>query len=119
MARLKELYDGLGACLNEKGYFGSVLENGPVDEQQLAGNSRFLRSLPAYYRLTNDNEALSKAREVMENLFAPASYVYAKYPLGERKKGAVSGSLADQDNGWKLSSGIGAAFLAFDGFSSG
>lgn len=119
MARLKELYDGLDACLNAKGYFGSVLENGLVDEQQLAGNSWFLRSLLAYNRLTHDNEALGKARKVMENLFVPASYAYAKYPLGERKKGAVSGSLVDETNGWKLSSDIGAAFLAFDGFSSG
>lgn len=119
LERLEELYEGLDQCLNEKGYFGPVHEDGLVDEQQLAGNSWFLRALIEFYRYSGKKDALGKARRVMENLFVPASYHYADYPLGERKKGEVSGSLVDETNGWKLSSDIGAAFLAFDGFSAG
>lgn len=103
--------------VNSQGYFGKIVNPALLDEQQLAGNSWCLRGLVEHYRAFHDERSFSFAKKIVENLYLPALPRYASYPAKRKEKttGGAAGNLADQEEGWLLSSDIGCAFIALDG----
>lgn len=116
---LEEAMILLPSRLNEKGYFGPVYPFGTVDEQQLSGNSWFLRAICEYYLWTGEPRTLDQIRQVVEHLLLPASGHYAEYPtLPEQRifNGFAVGELQEGKVGnWHLSTDIGCAFIMLDG----
>ena len=103
---------------NTKSYFGKEFDGETVDEQQLSGHNWYLRGLLKYALLFNSDFAMQAAKSTVENLYLPAMAWYDSYPL-ERKHltGGVSGNVIGTQNGWKLSSDVGCAFMCVDGLA--
>jgi len=118
---LEAILERLPGALNGKGYFGRVLPAGLLDEQQLAGNSWFLRGLLEYEAWTNDAGALAAAERVARELLLPARGSFGSYPADPADRadhGEAAGRLADEPvRGWYLSTDIGCAFIMLDGAS--
>ena len=117
-AYLEEAMRMLPSRLNGKGFFGPVHPRGTVDEQQLSGNSWFLRAICEYYLWTEDDFALNVIHRMIDNLLLPAAGYYAEYPLdpGQRSyDGAAIGELFGKVGAWHLSTDIGCAFIMLDG----
>ncbi|WP_221469063.1 beta-L-arabinofuranosidase domain-containing protein [Cohnella nanjingensis] len=115
---LEEAIRMLPSRLNEKGFFGPVHPRGTVDEQQLSGNSWFLRALCEYYLWTKDDFALSVIHRLIDNLLLPAVGYYAEYPLDPVQRsydGSAIGELFGKVGAWHLSTDIGCAFIMLDG----
>lgn len=51
----QEILEGILDRMNERGYYGPILPNGEISEQQAAGNSWILRGLLEAYLLTREN----------------------------------------------------------------
>ena len=58
---MREIFRGVYARFNEKGYLGKILPEGFFDEQQISGHNWLLRALLEYTRLTGDAEARAAA----------------------------------------------------------
>ena len=103
---------------NAKSYFGKEFDGETVDEQQLSGHNWYLRGLLKYALLFNSDFAMQAAKSTVENLYLPAMAWYNSYPL-ERNHltGGVSGNVIGTQNGWKLSSDVGCAFMCIDGLA--
>lgn len=103
---------------NAKSYFGKEFDSETVDEQQLSGHNWYLRGLLKYALLFNSDFAMQAAKSTVENLYLPAMAWYNSYPL-ERNQltGGVSGNVIGTQNGWKLSSDVGCAFMCVDGLA--
>ena len=103
---------------NAKSYFGKEFEGEIVDEQQLSGHNWYLRGLLKYAALFNNEFAMQAAKSTVENLYLLAMAWYDSYPL-ERNQltGGVSGNVIGTQNGWKLSSDVGCAFMCVDGLA--
>ncbi|SDX57833.1 beta-L-arabinofuranosidase domain-containing protein [Paenibacillus sp. CF384] len=105
--------------LNGLGYFGNILPEGITDEQQLSGNSWFLRALCELYAWKRQPEVLEQIGRIVKNLLLPAHSHFAHYPTdpSERAEGGeASGTLADKTvRDWYLSTDIGCAFIMLDG----
>ncbi|MDP4153668.1 MAG: glycoside hydrolase family 127 protein [Bacillota bacterium] len=116
---LYEILNKLPAHLNGNNYFGKIMEKGEVDEQQLAGNSWFLRSMCEYYEWTGDAFAYKVIKDIAEKLIIPTKDFYHIYPLSpdqRNKDGQAMGELVkDTRNGWHLSTDTGCAFIMLDG----
>jgi len=116
---LAEIMERLPRHLNEKGYFGPVHPPGTVDEQQLSGNSWFLRAMAEHYLWRRDAFSLSVVERIAEHLLLPARGHYADYPvLPEQRvfEGEAIGALQKEQVGaWRLSTDIGCAFIMLDG----
>lgn len=115
-AILKRLPD----ALNERGYFGRLLPEGQLDEQQLAGNSWFLRGMLEYEAWTGDAGALAVAERVARELLLPARGSFAGYPADPTDRASLGGEAAgrlveEPVRGWYLSTDIGCAFIMLDG----
>lgn len=112
------LIDQLPEKTNTLGYFGD--EPGELmDEQQLSGQSWYLRGLLEYYQQFGDEKVLGYAKSTVEHLYLPLKEKIHTYPL-ERKEqgdGGVSGDVAGIEQGWKLSTDIGCVFMSIDGLS--
>lgn len=104
--------------VNGGGYLGDSA-NGVANEQQLSGHSWLLRGFCEYYRVFNDDRVLSYARDIVKNLYLPLKDLYNKYPTdrAEENLGGVGGSISREENGWKLSTDIGCAYMCVDGLS--
>ncbi|MHB1452588.1 MAG: beta-L-arabinofuranosidase domain-containing protein [Saccharofermentanales bacterium] len=105
--------------LNDKGYFGEVLPDGFISEQQAAGTSWVLRSLIEYYRWTNDSSILQAIHKIIENYLFPLADAIDSYPSTEevgRHEGFVEGRLIDgRFDKWYLSTDTGCLFIMLDG----
>ncbi|UVI33713.1 beta-L-arabinofuranosidase domain-containing protein [Paenibacillus spongiae] len=116
---LAEIMRRLPSRLNEKGFFGPVYAAGTIDEQQLSGNSWFLRSMAEHYLWKKDAFSLSVVENMTEYLLLPARGYYADYPvLPEQRvfEGEAIGELQKEKVGaWRLSTDIGCAFIMLDG----
>jgi len=110
------LMDSLEKVTNEDGYFGNIQKEGNFDEQQLSGNSWFLRGLIEYYKLFNSQKALDYANKVVNNLFVPYLKAIGNYPIDREKstKGKVDGFIVEELNGWRLSTDVICAFMPLD-----
>ena len=116
---MHEMMSDIKSHLNEKLYFGKVYDGETVDEQQLSGNSWFLRGLMKYANLFDSREAEEIAKCVFENLYYPALGHFSHYPLTPRRCGEVAGTIiADGDDGWRLSSDVGCGIMSSDGVSA-
>ena len=69
---LDEILELVPGRLNELGYFGEVLPSGHMDEQQVSGNSWFLRGLVECYHWRPDAALLGMIRRVVDGLLLPA-----------------------------------------------
>ncbi|MFC3800080.1 beta-L-arabinofuranosidase domain-containing protein [Cohnella sp. GCM10012308] len=116
---LAEIMERLPDRLNAHGYFGPVQEPGTVDEQQLSGNSWFLRAMAEHYRWKKDAFSLSVIERIVRHLLLPASGHYREYPILPEQRvfaGEAIGELQQERVGaWRLSSDIGCAFIMLDG----
>ncbi|MBP3966006.1 beta-L-arabinofuranosidase domain-containing protein [Paenibacillus lignilyticus] len=105
--------------MNVLGYFGNILPEGITDEQQLSGNSWFLRALCELYAWRQSPAVLDQIGRIVKNLLLPAHSHFAHYPTdpSERAEGGeASGTLADKTvRDWYLSTDIGCAFIMLDG----
>lgn len=116
---LKDIMNELPKHLNGKGYFGEMMPQGQANEQQLAGNSWFLRAMCEAYEWTGDEACLKMIRNIVRNLLLPLRSMIEYYPAGEinnRELRAAIGEISDRKlNGWLLSSDTGCVFIMLDG----
>lgn len=117
---LDEIMKLLPSHLNEKGYFGQILPEGFVDEQQLSSHSWFLRAMVEYYKWKKDKNVLAIIRNIVNNLLLNAKGYYEKYPVNPTDRvcddGQAIGSLHKGTVGnWYLSTDVGCAFILLDG----
>lgn len=120
-AFLDEIMEKLPQMLNSQNYFGRLLDTECIDEQQLSGNSWFLRAMCEYHTWKNDDFSLSIIKDIVRHLILPCKGHYEKYPLYSpvrQRTGDMTGTLFDGIDGtWKLSSDNGCAFIMIDGAS--
>lgn len=115
--RLQEFMVMLDGKLNEKGYFG-LIDTSIADEQALFGHNWVLRGLLKYYEVYGDKTALEKAKRVVDNFYMVFAPAYEYYPETPREKlGGTAGNVLKEENGWKLSTDVGAAFAPIDGLA--
>ena len=116
--QLKDIIGALDKNTNEHGYFGPVFDKKTVDEQQLAGNSWFLRGLCGYYRLFKDKKVYERIEKICNGFLTGLKPFYENYPDCSRETGGVDGHIQEGIvNGWKLSSDVGCAFIMLDGIT--
>lgn len=115
---LKKIIAERNKYVNEHHFFGKLFNNNLINEQQMSGNSWYIRSLVSYYRITKDEEILNEIKDIIENFLLKVAPHYSHYPLqSEREVGQVSGHTEDTPiNGFLLSSDIGCCFILLDGF---
>ena len=65
---MREIFEGVYARFNKKGYLGPILPDGEFNEQQLSGHNWLLRALLEYRRLTGDKAAENAAYTIVRNL---------------------------------------------------
>ncbi len=115
---MREIFRGVYARFNERGYLGRILPDGVYDEQQLSGHNWLLRALLEYYRLTGDAEAQAAAVRMIENLYLPLrDGAYGRYAINPEDRvfeGSYDGHITGSVNGWYLSSDIGCAYMCLD-----
>ncbi len=115
---LHAFFNSIPEKTNEYRYFGKIFDGKTVDEQQLSGHNWYLRGLLKYAKIYQNKLALEYAKSTVENLYLPALKWYAHYPLHRNtNEGEVSGFVTGTQNGWKLSSDIGCAFMCVDGLA--
>ena len=66
----KEILTLLPEHTNEGGYFGEPFDENMVNEQQLSGNSWFLRGLCMWYEITADKNIYRRLERITQSLFA-------------------------------------------------
>lgn len=112
------LMEHLQEHMNEDGYFGPVFAD-KIHEQQLSGHSWLLRGLCEYYEAFGDEYSKNAVEKIADNLYLKRRGRFSTYPIERSKKdiGDVSGTQAEEINGWILSSDIGCAFMSIDGLS--
>lgn len=113
------IVNSLGGKVNEYGYFGDAFDGKSVNEQQLSGNSWYLRGLCEYYLITRSEKVYDLIERVTENFLVMLAPFYKCYPLENRDiVGEVSGRLlGGEKNGWILSTDIACAFILLDGIT--
>lgn len=117
---LKELTDCMFDRSEEFGYFGDEFDPEVINEQQLSGNSWFMRSMVELYRYNGDVRALDRVRRGMNNLFLPCRGLYNEYPIerNKTKSGKESGELDALNGRWLCSTDVGCAYIPLDGVTS-
>jgi uncharacterized protein len=102
--------------LNEDGYFGDKLDLTHVNEQQISGNSWFLRGLAEHYKMFKDTVSVELMKTITETYLLKLIEPYRTYPQIKREDGGVGGHLLKKTyNQWQLSSDVGCAFIMLDG----
>lgn len=116
---IDKIISNLKVKTNKYFYFGPELDLKNIDEQQLAGNSWFLRGLCEYYRVTDDINILEMINSISENLYLMIADAFKSYPLiiSIDSVGEKIGEFAKQDNQWKLSTDTGCIFISIDGLT--
>lgn len=113
------LVESLPKKTNRFYFFGCEIGD-VIDEQQLSGHSWYLRGLLEYYEQFKDERVLDYAKSTIEHLYLPILGRVSTYPIKREKKlaeGDVSGNVSGVQNGWKLSTDIGCAFMSLDGLT--
>ncbi|MDR0831803.1 MAG: hypothetical protein LBM99_02775 [Bacillales bacterium] len=116
--QLDEIINSLEDYINEDGYFGPVINFKEVSEQQLSGNSWYLRGLVEYYKISKDLYILELIKKVENSLLLKLKEPFLKYEVGDFVIGEVNGSAKQDLDSWKLSSDIGCAFILMDGITA-
>lgn len=115
---LDEILKEIPGQLNEKGYFGPILPEGTLNEQQISGNNWALRAFIEYYSWKKESWALDIIQSMVKNLLLPARGYYEKYPVIPEQRvfaGGVEGDITGKVGHWITSTDIGCAFIMLDG----
>ena len=119
LEQLNDIFVTMQSYINEDGYFGDVFNGVSVDEQQISGNSWFLRGLIEYYKLTKDDKYLKQINTICDKYLLKIARFYDEYPLTKREFGGVGGHTNKEIKGsWKVSTDIGCAFIMLDGMTA-
>jgi hypothetical protein len=118
--QLAKIFDAIDQHLNADGYFGPLFDCRAIDEQQVAGNSWYLRGLIEYYKLTKSPKYLHQIEVIRDRFLLAIAPYYQNYPIYARRElGGVGGHITEQIiDGWKISSDVGCAFIMLDGMSA-
>ncbi len=109
----------LDDAINTSGYFGPLFQGKLADEQQIAGNSWFLRGLCEYYKITQEQKIISHLMKITDEFLLPLKSFFEHYPQVQRDQGEVAGhTIGGSVDGWKLSSDVGCAFIMVDGMTA-
>jgi hypothetical protein len=116
---LKGLLKNIEKYTNSEGYFGEIIDKSNINEQQLAGNSWFLRALRLWYDIDKNEKALQYIQNVLNNLYNNIFDSLNKYPekYDLSEEGAYGGSLKKTINNWKMSTDIGCLYISLDGIT--
>ena len=76
----KEILTLLPEHTNEGGYFGEPFDENMVNEQQLSGNSWFLRGLCMWYEITADKNIYRRLERITQSLLFHLVNAYRRYP---------------------------------------
>lgn len=119
LSQINAIVEALPEHTNAHGYFGPLFDGVTVNEQQVSGNSWFIRGLCDYYRITSDKATLKRLNDIGENFLVKLKPFYEKYPLVARNGGGVDGHITENraTDGWLLSSDVGCAFIITDGIT--
>jgi hypothetical protein len=112
---LDELFAGLPARLNERGYLGEVSDG--HDEQQLSGHGWLVSGLWEYHALSGDDQVADRAARMAEGLYGPLRGRFHTYPGRPEQRvfaGGVGGNRANVVGDWHLSTDIGCAFIGLE-----
>ena len=113
-----EILDRLPEALNSRGYIGTVLPSGCVDENQVGGHNALLCGLAAVFKIDHDERALAFGRTIIRGLFLPIEPLMAAYPdrpPPSLSDGSQVGLTVRQSGVWcGLSTDIGVAFFTLD-----
>ena len=115
---LAEMLRRLPEKVNEKGYFGDVLQAGIADEQELSGNGWVLRGLCEYYLWKQDPQSLRWINRIIDNLVLPTRGLHSQYPINPKQRvhgGGASGTISRQVGPWLISTDTGCDFIFLDG----
>ncbi len=116
--QLNEIMNHLKDYTNADGYFGELVNDEFVNEQQVSGNSWYLRGLIEYYQITKDKTYLDLIKNVVSKFIFRIANFYSHYPLSDRESGGVGGhSEGKVTDGWLTSSDVGCAFIMLDAMS--
>ena len=66
LCQLKDLFNHIPEHTNKYGYFGEPFNGEFVDEQQVSGNSWFLRALINYYYISKDEKYLKQIQSIVK-----------------------------------------------------
>ena len=118
--QLNDIFLHIDPYLNKHYYFGNVYDGETIDEQQISGNSWYLRGLINYYKLTNNEKYLKQIEVITNEYLLKLGNHYQEYPLDARREnGEVGGHISEGVfSNWKLSSDIGCAFIMLDGLTA-
>ena len=118
--QLDDIFSKIDLYLNKHYYFGDIFDGEVLDEQQISGNSWYLRGLIEYYRLTKNDKYLDQIKTIANEYLLKIALFYENYPIEvTREDGGVAGHSNDNIySNWKLSSDIGCAFIMLDGVTS-
>ena len=115
---LDEMIRILPEKLNDKGYLGAI-QGDTIDEQQLSGHGWLLRALCEYYLWKKDPKVKTYIEGIIKNLALPTARHHKEYPINPIERvagtGGMSGSSANTEKGWKLSTDVGCDFIFMDG----
>ena len=78
MDQLNEIISHLDEYTNEDGYFGKKFDGKIADEQQISGNSWFLRGLIEYYKITSDRKIFNRIEKIFNN------FVFKLFPFYQK-----------------------------------
>lgn len=118
--RIVSIFSHLEKFLNKDKYFGQLFNENYINEQQLSGNSWYIRGLCKYFEIFKDQKAIDYLHIISNKFLLPLSYHYKNYPIEERTfEGGVAGHvLENKERNWLLSSDVGCAFILLDGYVS-
>jgi len=119
-AYLDEMISLVPEKLNEKGYFGKILPDGMFDEQQMAGNSWFLRAMVEYYNWKQDENVKEIIVKLAQNLLLTARGKYKMYPIDSENRFQnqdvwILSRLQTKSKKHAESSDAGCGFIMLDG----
>lgn len=117
--QLDEIFLHLDEFINQDGYLGKVFDFKILNEQQVSGNSWFLRGLIGYYKLTKNSKILNLIKKIFDNFILKLLPFYDKYNNHYNYQGEVSGRLSNVIlDCWQYSTDIGCAFIMLDSVGS-
>ncbi len=119
LKQLNDIIDGLPNYLNSCGYYGEIIGEECANEQQISGNSWFVRGLCACYEITGNEKTYAILKKIKDSLFLNIADFYKSYTVEKLADGGVSGHVTEKSaDGWKHSSDTGCAFIMLDGITS-
>lgn len=114
--QLENIFSEIEQHLNQYKYFGKIIDEKTINEQQISGTSWLLRGFIEYYKITKNNEIFEFINSIKNNFLKKIVPFYPIYPICDRENGGVSGHTESfENNGWLCSSDIGCAFIMLDG----